>query len=266
MFPEGVPGRRLFAELAAIVLPKGYATLRYDKRASGESEGVYEATDMTVLAKDLGAAIAYARKRLPGVPVGIVAQSEGGLTFVTGWPLGVRPDFAVLQAPALEDFDLQFQFQKTRTAKPFLENPDFARRYPYVVAFYKDWESGALLRAMEKPGDRYTLRLGEWSHETNLEKYRQYRTDGLPVLRKVDVPVVILMGTEDQTVRRVPLDAIVAAKREGAFPNVTVRFLDGLEHSFREYDPNDSLLDAMAKPVSPRYETALLEALGRMAP
>lgn len=267
MFPDGVPARQLFKEITEIVLPLDIGTYRYDKRASGKSGGVYEDTDLVVLAKDLASVIGHFRKRFPGLPIGIVGQSEGGLVSVAAWEYGARPEFFVVQAPALEPFDLAFEFQKTHAAKPFLEDPNMAKKYPYVTAFYHAWGSGELLsRARDTQEEYFMLKLGQWSHVTSLKKYRQYLWDGLELLRHINVPTAVLIGTEDGNVRRNFVDRILEEQKQGLFPNLTVFVLKGLEHSFREYDPKDTLLDAMAKPVSNRYVVALTEYLNKVLP
>ena len=51
---------RLFLHLEALLVPAGFAVLRYDRRGSGASEGDFMAADFAQLAADSLAAVAMA--------------------------------------------------------------------------------------------------------------------------------------------------------------------------------------------------------------
>lgn len=88
---HGIGGNRWqMARRAELLRAEGYATLLYDSRGHGESTptrvtfGAREATDAA-------AAVAYARTRLPGIPVGAIGSSLGGAALLLGdTPLPVQ--------------------------------------------------------------------------------------------------------------------------------------------------------------------------------
>lgn len=262
MFPQGAPKRRLFADIAKALAEKDMATYRYDKRASGESGGIYAETDMIVLAKDLITIVGTLREKFPGVPVGIIGQSEGTKTTMRAWQMGMRPEFIVLQGPAIDPLEVIFAFQKERAAKPFLEgkDQDLTNRFPYLTAFYKAYYQGDMLQKIKETDDTYyELRLGDWSARTNLAKYRQYGSDDAQILKTVTVPVLLVVGGEDGNVRPESIKEISTLQQKGEYPTVKVMVIAGLEHSFRPVKAGMSFVDIMKQPISPKYVEVLQE-------
>lgn len=256
MFPNGTPQRNLFVDISRTVYPYGVATYRYDKRASGRSGGVYEDTDMDRLARDVIAVAKYAAKQHPKAKIILLGQSEGGLTVLRAHELGYVPDEFFLQGPSLEPLEVFLEHQKTRAAASFLESDSKQGiNYPYLTAFYRAMYQGDMLTKIQTTSDiHYTLHLGDWSHVTNLQKYRQYRWNGSEMLKSVRVPVTIVYGQLDPNVRPEAGEAIARAKEHGQlYQNVSVHILAGLEHSFREVSPGDNFVSVMAKPVSSVY-------------
>jgi alpha-beta hydrolase superfamily lysophospholipase len=263
MFPQGTPRRGLFRDIAQALAPLGVATLRYDKRASGKSGGTYPDTDMERLAADLLSVVGYAKQHHPGAHIGLIGQSEGALTVLRAVQRGARPDFLVLQGPSLEPLEVFLDHQRSRAAAPFLQMPDgeLARKYPYLAAFYESMYRGDMLeRIRNTDDDHYTLRRGPWSAVTSLAKYRQYRWNGLQMLKEVACPVAVIFGEEDANVRPEAGRRILREQAaSGAYSNVRVFFLAGLEHSFREVAPGDDFVSVMGKPLAPQYIDVLKE-------
>lgn len=256
MFPNGTPQRNLFRDIADTVYPEGVAVYRYDKRASGSSGGVYEDTDMDRLAKDVIAIAKYAASQHPKARIVLLGQSEGGLTVLRAHEMGYRPGEFLLQGPSLEPLEVFLEHQKTRAASSFLA-PDSKQgeNYPYLTAFYRAMYLGDMLEKIQKTDDvHYVLRLGGWSHVTNLRKYRQYRWNGSEMLKQVEVPVTVVYGALDPNVRPEAGARIASERAAGrAYGNVDVHILPNLEHSFREVSDGDNFVTVMGKPVSPVY-------------
>jgi len=270
MFPEGVAKRRLFADMSKNLLDLGMGSFRYDKRASGESGGIYAKTDLMILSKDLVEIWKQLKARYPQLPIALVGQSEGALTVLKAMELGAKPDFVILQGPALDPFDKTLEFQRTRAAAPFLNDPtgELAKKFPYIAAFYQAMYSGDMMKRIKESREQtYTLRIGNWSASTSLEKYRQYLWNGFDLLKNVKVPTVVILGDEDKNVRpSAGSDILQAQKTLGLYPQIEVHILKGLEHSFREVEPNETFIQAMAKPVSPRYLEVLRDYVRRRLP
>ncbi len=256
MFPNGTPQRNLFLDIAKTVYGEGVATYRYDKRASGSSGGVYEDTDMDRLAQDVIAVAKFAAREHPKARIVLLGQSEGGLTVLRAHELGYTPGEFFLQGPSLEPLEVFLQHQKTRAAASFLApNSTQGMNYPYLTAFYKAMYEGDMLDKIQNTEDvHYVLRLGSWSHVTNLRKYRQYRWNGSEMLKSVQVPVTVVYGQLDPNVRPEAGERIAREKTAGrGYANVNVHILPQLEHSFREVNDGDNFVTVMGKPVSPVY-------------
>lgn len=71
-------GHRPMAIWADAFTRLGLATLRYDKRGCGESEGDFEALTTADLTADLTRAVAFLRRERPDLPIGLLGHSEGG--------------------------------------------------------------------------------------------------------------------------------------------------------------------------------------------
>jgi alpha-beta hydrolase superfamily lysophospholipase len=262
MFPEGAPERKLFRDVAKHLATFDVATFRFDKRASGASEGDYAETDLDTLAKDASAILKKLRTEYPNVPVGFLAQSEGVLVALREFAIGEKPDFLILQGPPLQPLLEILPFWRDKAAAPFLNDQDgaMAKKFPYLTAFYQALYHGDMAEKIAGSDEKYyTLRAGDWSYRTNLQKYRQYNWNGLEMLAAVDCPVAVIIGELDKNVPFSPIEKLIAAKKEGSFPHVHVEVLAGLEHSFREVTPGESFVEAMRKPISKKYLDLLSE-------
>ena len=261
MFPDGVPKRRLFLDMTNELLTLGWGTYRYDKRASGKSGGKYQETDMVILANDVVSTFNVIKSLYPKLTIGLIGQSEGALTVLKSWELGARPDCIHLQGPALEPFDITLEHQRTHGAAPFLaENlkGPLSEKYPYLAALYYALYFGDMIEKMRHSNEKYyMLNWNGYTYLTNLQKYREYLWDGREMLKKITVPVFVVIGSKDGNVRPEVVREIIDKQKAGEYRNVTVRIIEGLEHSFREVTDGDTFIQAMAKPISPQYISTL---------
>jgi uncharacterized protein len=82
--------------LSRDVVGRGYATLRFNFRGVGDSEGSYDGLDER---RDVEAAVAYARERLgPGVPLALAGYSFGSMMSALAVGDGLAVDALVLVA------------------------------------------------------------------------------------------------------------------------------------------------------------------------
>ncbi|MDH3539570.1 MAG: lysophospholipase, partial [Acidimicrobiia bacterium] len=114
MFPTPIPERNLFIDFRDTVISLGVGTLRYDKRASGSSEGIWAQSDFHSIAQDLAAVHQQARDIYPDLPIGFMGQSEGSFTFLHALDFGAEPSFLISQGGALESFETIFDLQRDR--------------------------------------------------------------------------------------------------------------------------------------------------------
>lgn len=265
LFPHGTPKRRLFADMGDRLISLGIGSFRYDKRASGKSGGTYLDADLIALAWDATSVLKEVQKLYPNVPIGFVGQSEGGLVSVKAVELGADPSFILLQAPLLEPIGPFLDFQKTNAAAPFLNDTtgELAKRLPYLSAFYEAMYNGDMYDQLTGTNNKHYLLKGTdgWEAMTSLEKYRQYGWNGLELLKKVQVPVRIIIADQDKNVSLRPIQTLLQQQAtNNDFDNVSVEILAGLEHSFRKVEANESFVQVMAKPVAEDYLLALENA------
>jgi pimeloyl-ACP methyl ester carboxylesterase len=132
--------------------------LRYDKRASGRSGGVYEDTDLDILASDVVQVVKYLKKRFQK-PVLVIGQSEGGLTTVLAQAREPVADALVLQCGMLAPLDEILAHQKTRAAKSFLDDtgPMFDQLPYYYSLYQKCYNRPAFLEAIHKASEKHFL-------------------------------------------------------------------------------------------------------------
>lgn len=79
---ETIFGKKPFKTIADTLLSHGYATLRFDDRGAGLSEGKFENANIIIDRSDVSAMLKYARSSMPGVPVGVLGHSQGGWTAI----------------------------------------------------------------------------------------------------------------------------------------------------------------------------------------
>lgn len=83
-----------FAVIADYLARRGIASLRYDDRGTGLSEGVFASSDIDDFTNDAEAALAFARSLNPDGRTGILGHSEGGTIALLLGSKGL-PDFVV---------------------------------------------------------------------------------------------------------------------------------------------------------------------------
>lgn len=258
MFARETPQRNLFVDIERYLLARGFGSLRYDKRASGKSTGVYEDTDLDVLAEDLSSVVAYIKNTF-GARVLIIGQSEGGLTAALAQERFKNADALILQGGMLAPLDVILNHQKTRAAKAFLEDTgDLFESMPYYYSLYQHcYNRPEFMRALLETKDRqYLLKEDRWQHLTCLEKYRQHQKyDGRRILSNIQCPVAVLWGDQDANC---PVSIALELQASGAdYPRMNVSILKDLDHSFRRANSELTFLEQMALPIDLAYWDAL---------
>jgi len=257
MFPEGTPKRNLFKDIAGFLNKNGYGTLRYDKRASGKSRGMFEDTDLDLIAKDVISVVRYAKKEY-GLPVGILGQSEGGLTTVLAQTKGANADFLIIQGGMLRELNPILEWQKKHAAKVFLEDKtgDMARKMPYYTALYKALFSDEdFKKALKNPEKKhYTLKLNKWSGKMNLDLIRQhYKYNPSEMLKSIKCPVIVIQGDKDANIPVSIAEDLLKAQDQGEYKNLSIHILKDHDHSFRKQVKGLDFLEMMKQPISDEY-------------
>jgi len=245
---EKVAGHSIFLVLADALNRQGIAVLRYDKRGVGASTGDYGAATTTDFTSDAQAAVDYLKTR-PDVAakhIGLVGHSEGGLIapavaaadpgvafIVLMAGPGVRGDRVLLVqgdliAHALGGSDADIARSHTLRAQAFAiveassDAADAKTRLEAAAA-----PAVASGRMKQKEADQGVALL------TNPWMYSFLRTDPVPALQKLRMPVLALGGSLDLQVEpKENLAAIKSALTDDK--DVTVMELPGLNHLFQD--------------------------------
>lgn len=254
---ESLMGHKPFLVLADHLARRGVASLRYDDRGAGESEGDHMGSTVADFAADAAAALAFlaAQPKIDGDGLGIVGHSEGGLAAPRVAAAHREVDFLVLLAPPGEPLGALVLRQeadalrRSGAAAALIERSTARQSASLAVLADESLTTDEVkerLRAMaadraEGLGpDEIALLGDDAAVEARIALgatpwFRSLlREDPAVHLRKVTVPVLALFGDRDVQVAaevNAPLveEALAAAGNEDA----EVRVLPGLNHLFQ---------------------------------
>jgi uncharacterized protein len=259
-FAESGPDDGILARLAAALASRGVASLRYDKRGCGRSDGDWETAGAFTLVDDARDAIAALRGHdaVDAVRIGIVGHGEGGwlsLSVAAADP-GIGP-LTLIGAPArgLRDVLRRAVAERSRRDRgPGAEPP-----HPFVAALDRGLEELVERAHRGEPemaltlgvGQRITLGLAGW------EQAMQIPARALATLQQRSVTVV--HGAVDGWVDPDEAVLLAAALMSTAAPRrITV---PGAGHDLTEARPElfrDLAADLAARLQPRRLPTVLL--------
>jgi hypothetical protein len=227
---------------------KGFAVLRYDKRAVGGSSGDYEAATTADFASDAEAAVAWLKtqSQTDASRIGVLGHSEGGIIAPAVAAANKSVAFVVMIAGPCIRGDKLFVLQSAMTAKAYGAPDDYiARRRVFDQELYDaiisaPSELAALDRAKALVARGVTDNIVDVKESETLAKddttpWERYflAYDPAPTLARVTVPILVLNGSLDM---QVPATENLAAAR-GALKNnsnATVMELPGMNHLLQD--------------------------------
>jgi pimeloyl-ACP methyl ester carboxylesterase len=273
---SGSRDHRLFLHLEALLVPAGFAVMRYDRRGSGASDGDFETADFTQLASDALAAVELlaAMDEVDAGLIGFYGFSQGGWIGPEAASRSQRVGFMVLVGASAVTPAEQMRYAtatalrgagfgdaeveralETRAAvdaatRGELDRAEAATAVADMAS--EPWFEAALLPDLPEEGDGAP---GKWRLEMDY--------DVAPVLARLTVPVLLIHGDHDRWTpieesQRIWRDAFrerpqqlsaVRLPGTGHFPTLA-RGAEGEE----------------AAPISPDYEALLLRWLRQLAP
>lgn len=258
---ESLMGHRPFLVIADALARHGIASLRYDDRGAGESEGDHFGSTEADFTTDALAGIAFlaAQPEIDPKALGILGHSEGGLIGPRAAILDDRIDFLVLLAPPGEPLDQLLMRQGADMLR--LNGVDAALIEKSQAAQAKDL---ALVKdaslstedLAEKLRAQVEQRLETWTAEekkqlgindASVEQSLQLATspwfrsllrqDPATYLGKIKIPVLALFGGKDvQVSPEVNAKLVETSLKAAGNQDVTVRILPGLNHLFQHAD------------------------------
>lgn len=255
---QALAGHRPFLVLADRLTRRGIAALRYDDRGTGESGGEFAGATSRDFARDAAAAARWlvSRREVNPGAVGLIGHSEGGLVGPMASLGSETVGFLVLLAgPALPGEEILYlqgeaiaraagapeeevravRNRQERLFRAVLEtdDPDVRERRLRGILeeeIAADSAAGAALppEAARRSVDAQVQRLADpW--------FRFFlRHDPVPVLRRLEIPVLGLYGEKDLQVPAEANAPVMERALEAApTSRFRVRVLEGLNHLFQ---------------------------------
>lgn len=251
----------LLARLAKALAARGVASLRYDPRGCGESDGTWEATDLFTRIDDARDAIGAMRSRddLDLRRTAIVGHGEGAVVAISvaiGDP--VTGAVGLIGSPARSGRDV------LRRGVAARDRTGIDREHPIVAAI--DGAAEWLIEHAERRGSAVELLVAGHPLELRLAALDQaIHTPAMALVTMLHRNVVIAHATADVWADPDESRLLAAALADGGSDPV-VMFLDGAGHDLAEADDEriGELAEAIAGRIEPRELPPVLVAIEQM--
>ncbi|MCK4246267.1 alpha/beta hydrolase, partial [Candidatus Bipolaricaulota bacterium] len=246
----------------------GIASLRYDKRGTGESEGVSSDSSMNDLLADvrIGLSALQACDKIDRQSCFLIGHSEGGI--LAAIIASERDDLAgiVIIGGAARSLDVIIREQVERLNRGSgmseeqlqiaLEQED--QYLSFVRLSTGEWSSysfGQLKEAMpwltEEKYDEVTALSLLWLRE-------HFQHDPLATIRQVSCPVLIIQGEKDLQISAREGKLLAAGLAGGGNSDVTLNIFPDLNHLLRYHPEEPNLLNRhLDLPIDLRVTTAI---------
>lgn len=242
---DAPPG--LLARLADALAERGVASLRFDPRGCGESDGAWESTDLFTRIDDARDAIGAMRSRreLDLRRTAIVGHGEGAVAAIS----------AAISDPAISAVGLigapaRSQRDVLRRGVAVRARTGVDREHPIVEAL--DRASEELIEHAERREPSFALRVGDEIVTLNLAALEQaIHTPALALVTMLHRTVAIAHGADDAWVD--PDESrLLAATLEAAGSSPELAILDDAGHDLAE--AGDDRIGALAGAIASRIE------------
>ena len=243
---SGPEGRWASNYLARRVVEGGTAALIWDKRGVGESAGSWEAAGFEDQAGDAAAAVALLRSRpeIDGDRVGIHGHSQGG-TIAPLVAVRSNADFVIGSAASgLPMDDVEVYSVGNFVGIPAMSGEEAQLARAYVEALVDVAYRGAPRDSLDAITERARGR--EWFFEPpapddSYWSFSRRIADFDPLIwwRQVEVPALLLYGSDDERVPAEASSVAITEALESSGHSPTVRILQGADHTFRVRRPED---------------------------
>jgi len=252
---ENAPGleTNIFRDLAHSLSQAGIASLRYDKRGTGESEGVFSDGSMNDLLADArtGLSALQACDKIDRQSCFLIGHSEGGILAPIIGSEGNDLAGIVIIAGAAHSLDVIIRGQVERLNRgsgmsekqlqTTLEQED--QYLSFVRGSTGEWSNysfGELKKAMpwltEQKYHEVTALSLTWLRE-------HFQHDPLATISQVSCPVLIIQGEKDLQIPAKEAKLLAAGLAGGGNSDVTLDILPDLNHLLRYHPEEPNLLN-----------------------
>lgn len=254
---EEVFGHKPFLVLADYLTRQGIAVLRYDDRGTAESTGNFNTATSADFATDVLSAIAFLKTRdeIDANNIGLIGHSEGGIiapmaanqsddvayivllagTGIPGKEISLMQSQTLKELRSFEVTDEEaFQRFNERAIEIASSEKKAAEKREELTQHYKSMET--VLQEILPEGTEINAFINQQVN-TSLSPWTQffYNHDPADELRKINVPVLSLIGSHDvQVPAKMNHPPIRQALEEAGNKNHTIKVLEGLNHMFQE--------------------------------
>ncbi len=191
-------GGRTYVSLEDVLNRKGISTFRFDFFGHGESEGTFEEITLSEAADDVKCAIRYV-KNWGYEHVGLVGSSFGGLASIITAAQSKDIFLLALKSPVSDYMGLLI-----------------AREQELDI---KTWEKEGFIFVKGADGQRLKLNYAFFGDTERMEGYTY--------ARKINVPTLIVHGSQDETV---PLSQ--SRKTASLVPDCRLEIIEGADHVY----------------------------------
>ena len=296
---ETMLGHKPFQVLADQLARLGIATLRYDDRGVGSSNGDQATGTSKDFANDAEGAVRFLKTaaNIKRNKIGFIGHSEGAL--IAPMVAARNPDVAfvvMLAGPGVPGKDVILKqseaIMKAMKASPAAIKKSRDSQLRFIAAIDavvrknpSNPDPNKLVAALKKETDALIASLPP-ADKAEAEKNRamvdaqvqQFATpwfryflnyDPRPALRKVKVPVLVMNGDKDlQVIASQNVPEVEKALRAGGNQRVTVRLMPGLNHFFQHADTGSpqeyGTIDETFAPEAIKEIGAFIRSVNRM--
>lgn len=268
-----------FRELAEHLARNGYVVLRYDKRGSGQSSGVFTQHGLADFARDVVSAgtVLATQREVRNEPIFAVGHGFGGqaITIAAREQPELFAGLALLNTSASPTADLLRYQHRYSLAEKGASEGEIERRMDAL----DEWINGVRDRRYLNYGDYFGNRgIAEELQAEQLETplppawLRQAEAHDEPsALAKIALPVLILSSGADWLVPQSEAELLADALAASDHPGFEIRLLPGLNHRFVRVDDvaaafrleQSSDYLEQRRPVAPVVLDALTDWLNR---
>jgi len=231
----------IYTELSHALADKGYATLRFDPRGIGKSQGNYSAVTLQEEIKDIENALAYlsGHEKTKSDKIFIVAYSDTcsdlpGLDF-SRHPAGGLIMLSVTRKDALGDFESVDVIQKIN------KSLEIDKKYNETVEALRV----ETLNLVNNAKTSYVFRQGKRLFTERMKELLE--RDPLEGFKKLDIPLLIVQGKKDTFASPGYVEEIERSLNERARGLLSVMYFRGRDHSLsapvRDNESNRYKLD-----------------------
>jgi len=252
----------LSRDLAQILAKAGWASLRFDKRGVGESEGDYMSTGFFDELEDVTVAYEWLEEQPDVTLTTAVGHSAGALHAAELARRQPGLSGAVLLATSTKTGEETLSWQTRQIEEHAVSSGVKALLRLFGTSVVKQ-QAKAVGRIKHTTTDTARIQLVKMNAKW-MREYLAY--DPVPALRESQAPLLAITGSKDTQVD--PTDLHEVAER--ASGGVVTTLIDDVDHLLR-YEPGrfsnpKKYKSQISKPIDPRVETAVVAWLDDLQP